>query len=232
MKLLALDVSLRSTGYSFWDTQEDEALSVGAIQPKSRGLDRFREILGNVERIKRAFGKVDVVVFEGYPFFLFGHQKNPITGRGENYRSEFGQGPGNQVFGLAGITEMIKMKIHFQWDLPFACISPTSIKKYATGNGRARKPEMIAQLFDEHGIEFRTNDEVDAWYIGQLARAVILFALEEEKPENKHRLEAVKTILSSNNPEGTWNWIECCSFDKLWGRKKLNKKRRKRGRRT
>jgi len=230
MKILALDVSLTSTGYAFWDTREDEALSVGAIRTKSRGLPRYREILATVERIKRAFGAVDVVVFEGYPYFLFGFQKKGRNGGGKFYRSEHGQGPGNQIFGLAGITEMIKMKVHYQWNLPYASISPSSIKKYATGFGKAGKPQMIDALEYEHGITFKTDDEVDAWYIGQLARAVILFISEEEKPEAKHRLEAVKGVLEANNPEGTWNWLENEPFAQLWGRKKAFKKRKRHAR--
>lgn len=251
MLILALDVSLTSTGWCFMDPDRpDELTRVGAIRPKTRGLDRYRDILRDVEGLRELVGTPDLVVFEGFPFFLFGKAKGaeittseeisnemrsgrtPFRIGGKVFkerivRTDAGNGPGNQVFGLAGITEMIKMKIHFQWVRPFACIPPTSIKLYATGNGRARKPEMIEALFDEFGLQFSTDDEVDAYWIARLACDMISYdELGEELPP--HRMKAITSLLRGNDPEGTWDWSALDWFEKPFGRAKVNKRKAKR----
>ena len=218
MKLLALDISLRSTGWAVWDTDSDtEAVRVGAINPKTFGLDRYRFILSALGEVNAQDGPFDFVVMEGYPFFLFGKEKRS----GKLVRTDAGQGPGNQVFGLAEITGLIKMMVHFRWGLPFACIAPTSIKKYATNFGRADKTMMIAQLAEEHGLRFRTNDEVDAWYIGQLATDIVNFVANESIPLVANRKEVVTGTVQSNNPEGTLDWTTLTWHDKQFGRKKF-----------
>ena len=225
MKLLALDISLRSTGVAVWDTEarDEGAVMVRAINPKTFGLDRYKFILSSIGDISREFGPFDLTVMEGYPFFLFGQEKSS----GKLVRTDAGQGPGNQVFALAEITGMIKMMSHFNWGTPFACLSPTSIKKYATGYGRADKAMMIAQLADEHQLRFRTNDEVDAWYIGQFACDIIECVAGEPLPLVAHRKEAIKSILSADNPEGTFSWMSLTWHDKQFGRKKFKLKKRR-----
>ena len=236
--LLALDVSQTSTGYSFWDLDacDWEPFSVGAVRPPKgyKGLDRYRYILSALERLtqEKAGGSPAVVIFEGYPFFLFGQQKvAPKRGgkpQWKTTRTDQGQGPGNQVFGIAGITEMIKMKVHFQWKCPFACFSPTTIKKYATGNGRAQKKEMIACLFEEYGLEFRTDDEVDSYWIGELAMMVWHIcdgeSISLKDIERRHQREAIAAVINGNNPEGTLNWLTLNYHDQKFGRKKTRKK--------
>lgn len=227
MIVLALDVSLTSTGYCLWSYDDNETISVGAIRTTSRGLDRYSEIIRAVRKIGRTFGKVDLVVFEGFPFFLIGFAKQRGGGPARGYRSEEGHGPGNQIFGLAGVTEMIKMMVHYEWQVPFACLAPSSIKKYATGFGRCGKPEMIAQLKDEHGLSFKTDDEVDAWYIAQLSSAILEFTINENLPEEPHRKETIKAIVRTNNPEGTFDWVNVKFFDQPFGRKKLYRRKRR-----
>jgi Holliday junction resolvasome RuvABC endonuclease subunit len=46
---------------------------------------------------------------------------------------------------------------------------PTTIKAYATGSGRAKKPQMIASLKTHFGIEIDSDDEADAIWIWHLA---------------------------------------------------------------
>lgn len=59
-----------------------------------------------------------------------------------------------------------------QW-APFAeigfQIAPSSLKKFATGNGRAKKPEMVAAVRDRLGFEVRKHDEADAVWIAVAA---------------------------------------------------------------
>lgn len=47
---------------------------------------------------------------------------------------------------------------------------PTSIKKFATGNGRATKQQMVRAAKTVLGIEPRSDDEADALFILEMAR--------------------------------------------------------------
>ena len=46
---------------------------------------------------------------------------------------------------------------------------PASVKKLATGNGRAQKSEMVAAVRDRLGFEVRKHDEADAVWIAVAA---------------------------------------------------------------
>lgn len=217
--ILALDVSLTSTGVVLLG---DDFVPVGvtAIQPKCFGLDRYRFILQQLSVIIESYNAgpdpIRLVVFEGYPYFLFSHKHQAS----KNFN------PGNQVFGLAGVTELIKMKVHFKYQLPFACIAPNSIKMFATGNGRAKKAEMIAALAAKMGLRYRTDDEVDACWLA-LMSGLIYYGRKGIGPpplvmdllNEPQARKALLGVLEGGNPEGTYDWK--CGMVKanLWNRK-------------
>lgn len=47
-------------------------------------------------------------------------------------------------------------------EIPVAMVSPQGRAKYATGNGRSKKPEVFAACKDRYGSVFRNDDEADA----------------------------------------------------------------------
>jgi Holliday junction resolvasome RuvABC endonuclease subunit len=54
--------------------------------------------------------------------------------------------------------------------VPLVLVNPASLKKYATGNGKAKKPDMIraAKLEGKH---FDSDDECDAWWVLRYVQA-------------------------------------------------------------
>lgn len=50
-------------------------------------------------------------------------------------------------------------------------IAPTSIKKFATGSGRARKNEMIAAARTKWGVKVHADHEADALWICEYGRS-------------------------------------------------------------
>lgn len=55
--------------------------------------------------------------------------------------------------------------------LPFEGYKPTTIKKFATGSGNAKKPQMIAALKTRLGIETTNDNIADALWILELAKS-------------------------------------------------------------
>ncbi len=140
MNLAALDLSLTATGWA-----RDGA--VGVISPPGRvgkGTARLawlRETL--LERVDGA----DLVVIEGYSF----HSR----GRGTIARAELGG--------------VIRLALHDR-RIPWVEVSPSSLKRYATGKGNSPKEAVLASAIRRLGYPGHSDDEADALWLLAMAR--------------------------------------------------------------
>jgi Holliday junction resolvasome RuvABC endonuclease subunit len=74
----------------------------------------------------------------------------------------------------------------YERNIPIVEVAQTTIKKFATGSGKAEKSAMVKQAYKEFGVDRESDDEVDAFwmaYFGYVLRT---------GEGKKHRLEAVK----------------------------------------
>lgn len=55
--------------------------------------------------------------------------------------------------------------------VPVAEVSPSTLKKYATGKGNADKSDMRMALYKRAGLDVSSDDEVDAWWLRQMGLA-------------------------------------------------------------
>lgn len=68
----------------------------------------------------------------------------------------------------AGITGMVHGAVRsalIELGAPYVLVIPSSLKKYATGNGNAGKPEMAVAAFKRAGREFGDDNQCDAWWL-------------------------------------------------------------------
>lgn len=49
--------------------------------------------------------------------------------------------------------------------IPVVLVNPASLKAWATGNGRAKKDQMMAAAKTQFGKTFRDDNECDAWWV-------------------------------------------------------------------
>lgn len=139
MNVIGIDLSLTSTGV---------ASSLGwvdRIKPKSTGLTRMREI--NVAISQYITASTSLVVIEA-PAFSRGAQP------GQHER--------------AGLWWMVVEAIDRR-GIPWMSVSPTAVKKYATGKGNAPKDEVLAaaiRKFPKIGVV--GNDESDALWLAAI----------------------------------------------------------------
>ncbi|HUR74418.1 MAG TPA: hypothetical protein VMZ00_09080 [Sporichthya sp.] len=49
--------------------------------------------------------------------------------------------------------------------VPYAVVPPSTLKKYATGSGKATKPDMRVALLQRTGIDERDDNKVDAFWL-------------------------------------------------------------------
>lgn len=115
------------------------------IVPKGKGIDRLREIRSGVTAAVLAT-KPELIVIEGY-----------ANGMGDNYAKGMGGGVARLAIADCGI--------------PIVEVSPTTLKKFATGKGNANKDDMLEAAIRHFGFQGHGNDEADAWLLLKMAEA-------------------------------------------------------------
>lgn len=76
--------------------------------------------------------------------------------------------------------------------VPYVLISPPTLKAYATGSGVAKKADMILAAYKRAGLEFKDDNQCDAWWLRQagldyFSRAEVVMPLAHRK-----KLDTVK----------------------------------------
>lgn len=66
------------------------------------------------------------------------------------------------------------VKLHFTKNLLTFPISvpPTSVKKFATGSGTAKKNEILLSVYKRWGVEFRDDNLADSFVLARIAEAI------------------------------------------------------------
>lgn len=143
MKLLTLDLATK-TGFAVGDISNGERPHSGVLILPSTGEDigRFLLALENWLNDMISIHKPDTVIFEA-PLLLSNGKTNITTAR--------------KLMCLAGLTELFCSK----HKLNAAECHVGTIKKYFTGNGSAKKPQMIAQA-KALGFDAKDDNEADA----------------------------------------------------------------------
>jgi crossover junction endodeoxyribonuclease RuvC len=71
-------------------------------------------------------------------------------------------------------------------------IAPMQLKQFATGKGTAQKDHVLMAVYKKWGMEFRTNDEADAFVAAQIARAVDMVRLAKQENQSWGKAEEIK----------------------------------------
>jgi len=136
MKILALDLSLSSTGWARWD---GSTVSSGVLEGPGTGMERVEAIRARVESL--AYG-VDVAAVEGYSYASRGRS---IVSLGE----------------LGGVIR----HWFFTVGLPVLEVPPACRCKYACGKGNASKDAVLVAAVRRLGYQGHSHDEGDALWL-------------------------------------------------------------------
>jgi Holliday junction resolvasome RuvABC endonuclease subunit len=135
VRVLGLDLSLTATGV---------ALPNGTCRTiKTNPADGDLRLLQISESIRVAVtvtGPVDLAVIEDLPV-------------------------GARAAGITGMVHGVARAALAAADVPYALVSPATLKAYATGSGNADKTAMALAAFKRHGIEFADDNQCDAWWL-------------------------------------------------------------------
>lgn len=135
MKIMGVDLSITCTGVAYPDT------SVQALKPKVKGDARLEYLADHIGLAARTSG-AELVVIEGLGGRYLGEASRVIP----------------MLHGAVRL-ELMRSKV------PYMLLSPSSLKKFATGNGSADKTGMALAALKRLGREYATSDECDAEWL-------------------------------------------------------------------
>jgi crossover junction endodeoxyribonuclease RuvC len=142
--VVGLDLSVAAIGIALPD---GSTRTIRPHTPPSDPARRLHELLDRTSARLQAHRPV-LAVIEDYA--LAGHQ-------------------GATMARLAELGGVIRLRL-FELGIPYVEIKPTSLKKWATGNGRASKTEMVAAA-QAAGADIANDDEADAYLLRAVALA-------------------------------------------------------------
>ena len=145
---LGIDLSLTGTGLSVLDG--DKLVFSECYKPKNKsGPDRLIEIRHKVSETIDKY-QPGLICLEGYSF-------------GSRGRAVFQTGE------LGGLIRVLLHKSGIKW----IEITPSQVKKFATGMGNCGKDIVLQQVYKRWGMEFKTSDEADAFILAKIG-AILL----------------------------------------------------------
>ena len=144
MYLVGLDLSLNSTGISIYG---DGVIKTYTINPSSK-LNQD--------------GKLDFIVDELVHFTFPAYSKVVFFIEGYSFTQKSAS-----ITILAELAGTLK-HLFRENGVSYYIIPPTTLKKYVTGKGNAKKEQMILGVYKAWNKEFATNDEADAFALMQL----------------------------------------------------------------
>lgn len=143
-RVAGLDLSLTSTGLTLDNGEGHEVLR---IKPKLK-IDPFRmewimtEIIRELRRCE-----TDLVLVEDFAF----------------------SAKGKAVYQMGGLGWIVRLAL-LSAGFPYVVVTPTQLKKYATGKGNASKDLVLSSMTARTGIIFESNDESDSMALYSMAR--------------------------------------------------------------
>lgn len=147
--IAGLDVSTARIGYAAPDgTLVSITSRTGAEDPVRRLSELWQ---GIAAAIRRHPPRPDLMVIEGY---------------------SLGKGPHVGILSKIRLGEVgaVARLICFEYDIPIMEVPPTSLKRFATGKGNAKKEDMVSAAIRTGARGSVNDDEADAHHLRRMAR--------------------------------------------------------------
>jgi len=148
-KVMGIDPSTK-TGLAL--IADDHCATSVVSYPGSEGIHRLECLVSGVVQKLDAW-KPDLVVIEGY-------------GYANKYTLSL----------MVEIGVLIRMSLHTR-GIPWYICPPSVLKKYATGNGAAKKPAVASAVKLRWGFDAPSDDVVDAYVLAQIAKELVVSGL-------------------------------------------------------
>jgi len=153
MRIMGLDLSLVETGIFVLDGDKEVARELITSKPKE-DVPEVQRILSIAERIFYYITRYrpDKVIIEGLSF------------GSKNSRS---------LCTLAKLNFQIEVYC-FLDKIPYLIVPPTTLKKFITGKGNAKKEIMLMKILKRYGLEFENDNLADAYGLCRYGESLTL----------------------------------------------------------
>ena len=184
---IGLDVSITSTGYCILDG-DFNILKVGLVKSATNAdipdTVRFNIIWNKLDESVSFDCITDTVMIEAYAM--------------QSRR-------GNILVRLAELTGMIKSRIImdklFPWSQVLKC-SPSTLKKYVLGSGKAEKSLILKTLWKKWEIDIDQDDIGDAYALARMGGEIVRYAKDRKYVcQLKYEHDCIQSIMEQNNIE-------------------------------
>lgn len=170
MRFVGIDLSTK-TGLvildEFGDVLEEKEITSKIKTDPERMIDLTEQLLDHLK-------PDDVIAIEGFSY----------GSRGRGVSFQFG-------YGYA-----VRIALYME-GIPFLIVTPSQVKKYATGKGNSSKDNMILPIFKKWGFEHDSDNVRDAYVLAKIA-----FNLKMDKEVELKKYESeILTDLRKNEVE-------------------------------
>lgn len=155
MLIIGIDPSLTSTGIVALNDGIVEIAEVTKNRPELGTIERVRLIREKINKtIQHPNLTPDLIVIEGFSYGSKGRSVFDIAHLGWRVREDL---------------ELFKNSNNIPW----IEVSPTQLKKFATGKGNANKEIILQQVFKHWGYETHDNNIADAYVLAKIGEAYL-----------------------------------------------------------
>jgi len=168
-RVVSIDPSLTGFATAIFRSEEEPILEEMKTKP-AKGLvarfDRYHLLVNHTEAILRK-QYPELCLIEGYSFNSRGNSGVTL--------GEFGGVLRDKILGYSDVTVEVP---------------PSVLKKFATGKGNAGKSLVVSALSKRYTLEFASDNQADAFALGQLGLVVLGYV----EAETKFQREAADTV--------------------------------------
>jgi Holliday junction resolvasome RuvABC endonuclease subunit len=176
VRVVGIDQSYTGFGFSVDGESKKRSFPASRYEHDIERLADIRRWLTGWFSLQNAGCPIDLVVMEGYA-----------------NAAKFGREMAGELGGV------VKLVIYDETGRYPLIIPPTSLKKFVTGKGNAKKNEMLLGVYRRWGVEFSDDNQADAFSLEKFGE-VYLHLQEGEKSHDytlalpKFQIEAVEAV--------------------------------------
>ena len=172
---IGIDTSLTGTGIVV--LENGKITKQQLIKSKPSGDKPVNE----VKRIQKIVEEIELIVSEYMPRIA--------VIEGLAYLAK-----GTSLVQLAALNYMTRAML-MNYHIPFVIVFPTTLKKFATGNGAAKKDEILLATFKRYGVTIMDDNEADAYNLSQIGLALLGGNSKDTNQKQEEVLTLLKTQL-------------------------------------
>lgn len=171
MRVVGIDQSYTGFGFSVDGESKKRSFPASRYDSDTHRLAAIRSWFEGWLQLQNVGAPIDLVVMEGYA-----------------NAAKFGREIAGELGGI------VKVAVLDELGKPPLIVPPTSLKKFVTGRGNAKKNEMLLGVFKQWGVEFADDNQADAFALEKFGYAYNGWDGPGVDHLHKYQIEAIEAV--------------------------------------